>query len=529
MTSTLFSLHRTLWWRSVSSNPATLMMGLMMLIYGAIGLLSIAAMAYADITTPGHGYQALTVGVAGGMLIYILLAVFMPAGENQLSPTTLGALPLTPREVLPGLLLSSLLTTRAIMSVVFSLVYAIIGSIFLILTGPGWAAVPFVVGMVLSCATTIIFGECVGQLGSAIADSQKSRTQIAAMVVMGLLVFGILQAQSVLESLPPLHTVGEIGAWTPFGAGVGWALALADGHILTALAQLLIAVGSLVLLVWAWSRQIGGLMRNPGTGGDVASEVTGKGVSKLELGAWSYSSPAAMEYSRALRYLTRDKRQTGMLYTMPLFGVLTLYQLWKGDDFTAYFMLCFSAIVLSSLLANDYGFDGPSNWVHMVAPVAPRTILHARHLAHVTIPLIGFVLLAVVVLVFSDNFTLGMLCTAVALGVFISTAAVGLGLTVLNPYPLSAPGQNRWNDKSGYSAGAFFTAFVGMMLVWVPALPGIVVSALSYERGGWLLYAAVIVSLLVPSLVYAAVWRFAGKRAQERTPEIYATVNRYVS
>lgn len=529
MTSTLFRLHRTLWWRSVASNPSTLIMGLMMLIYGALGLLSLAFMVYSDITTPGHGYQALTVGVAGGMLIYVLLALFMPAGENQLSPTTLGALPLTPREVLPGLFLSGLLTTRAIMSVVFSLVYAVIGSVFLFLTGPGWAAAPFVVGMVLSCATTIIFGECLGQVASAIADSQKSRTQIAAMVVMGLLVFGMLQAQSVLESLPPLHTVGAVSAWTPFGAGVGWALALADGHLLTALAQLLIAVASLGLLGWGWSRQIAGLMRNPGAGGDVASEVTGKGVSKLELGAWSYSSPAAMEYTRALRYLTRDKRQTGMLYMMPLFGVLTLYQLWRGDDFTAYFMLCFSAIVLSSLLANDYGFDGPSNWVHMVAPVAPRAILHARHLAHVTIPFIGFVLLAVVTLVFSENFTMGLLSTAVSTGVFISTAAVGLGLTVLNPYPLSAPGQNRWNDKSGYSAGAFLTAFVGMLLVWVPALPGIVVSALAYERGGWLLYAALIISVLVPSLVYAGVWRFAGNKAQERTPEIYGTVNRYVS
>ena len=68
-----------------------------------------------------------------------------------------------------------------------------------------------------------------------------------------------------------------------------------------------------------------------------------------------------------------------------------------------------------------------------------------------------------------------------------------------------------------------------MLLVWVPALPGIVVSAFSYERGGWLLYAALIVSVLVPSLVYAGVWRYAGNRAQERTPEIYAVVNRYVT
>ena len=82
MTSTLFSLHRTLWWRSVSSNPATLMMGLMMLIYGAIGLLSLAFMVYSDITTPGHGYQALTVGVAGGMLIYVCLLYTSPSPRD---------------------------------------------------------------------------------------------------------------------------------------------------------------------------------------------------------------------------------------------------------------------------------------------------------------------------------------------------------------------------------------------------------------------------------------------------------------
>lgn len=528
MTSTLFRLHRTLWWRSVGSNASSILTALLMALYGFGGLVSLLFMAWADIEQPGHGFQSLTLGVAGGMLIYVMLAIFMPAGENQLSPSTLGALPLTPQEVYPGLLWSSMLTTRAILSVLFSTVYAVAGAIILSLRGAGIYAVPFVLGMVVACLTTIVLGECVGFLGTAIASSEKSGAQAAVMIVLGLLVFGVLQLQSVLENLPSVGAMGSVAAWTPFGAAVGWALSLAVGHFVTALAQLLIALLTAAAVMWLWMRQVAQTMRNPDAGKNHAAEVTGEGVTAFEIGSWSYSSPAAMEFTRALRYIRRDKRLMGLLLAMPMFAVLVIYQLWRGDDFVAYFMLCFSAVMMSSALSNDYGFDGPSNWVSMVAPVPPRVILHARHLAHLVVPFVGYLVLALIVIIFAEDTQVAVLAVSASVGMFIATCAISMGLTVLNPYPLSEPGASRWNDKSGYSGAAFVAAFAGLLLSWMPVVPGIIVSWMAYDHG-WPLVIGPLVSLLLPAAVYAVVWRSAGNYADTHAPEIYAKVDRYVS
>ena len=528
MTSTLFRLHRTLWWRSVSSNASSIMMALLMGIYGFIGVVSLLLAAWADISEAGNGFHSLTLGAAGGMLIYVLLAIFMPAGENQLSPSALGVLPLTPREVYPGLFWASVLTTRAIMSVLFSTVYAVAGTIILALQGAAVYAAPFVVGMLLACLTTIIFGECVSFLASAVADSQKAGVQVATMIVIGLLVYGMLQLQSVLEQLPSLGAMGSIAAWTPFGAAAGWWLSLAEGHLIPAIAQLLIAVLTVVVLFWLWAKQVARGMQNPEAGREHNAEVTGEGVTAFELGAWSYTSPAAMEFTRALRYIRRDKRLMGMIVVLPLFAIFVIYQLWRGDDFVAFFMFCFSAVMISSILANDYGFDGPSNWVSMVAPVRPRTILHARHLAHVVGPFAVHLVVALIIVVFADDTRIAALAVGVGIGAYISTAAISMGLTVLNPYPLSKPGANRWNDKSGYSSGAFVAAFAGMLLAWLPLVPGIIISWMAYDHG-WPLIVGPCVSLLIPVIAYAVVWRLAGNYADKNVPEIYSKVNRYVS
>lgn len=528
MTSTLFRLHRTLWWRSVSSNASSIMMMLMMALYGFIGVVSLLLMAWTDMSEPGNGYHSLTLGAAGGMLIYVVLAIFMPAGENQLSPSTLGALPLTPKEVYPGLLWASVLTTRALLSVLFSTVYAVAGAIILVLQGAALYAFPFVVGMVLACITTIVFGECVGFIASAIANSQKAGVQVAVMVVIGLLVYGILQLQSVLETLPSLGVMGSIAAWTPFGAAVGWGLSLAAGNLIAALAQLLIAVLTVVALFWLWAGQVARVMQNPEAGSEHTAEVTGEGVSAFELGTWSYTSPAAMEFTRALRYIRRDRRLMGMIVVLPLFAIFVFYQLWRGDDFVAFFMFCFSAVMMSTILANDYGFDGPSNWVSMVAPVPPRTILHARHLAHIVGPFAVHLVVALIIIVCAEDTRIAALAVAVGIGTFISTAAISMGLTVLNPYPLSEPGANRWNDKSGYSGGAFLAAFAGMLLAWMPVVPGIIVSWMAYDHG-WPLFVGPVVSLIFPVIAYVVVWRLAGNYADKNMPEIYSKVDHYVS
>ena len=64
MTSTLFKLHRTLWWRTIKSNPTVLVAGGMILVYG---LLSVLSMAF-EVNSP----EALHAPVAFGMAAMLI-------------------------------------------------------------------------------------------------------------------------------------------------------------------------------------------------------------------------------------------------------------------------------------------------------------------------------------------------------------------------------------------------------------------------------------------------------------------------
>ena len=84
MTSTLLKLHRTLWVRSLKANAAAVMIPICLLLYGLIGLASLAALAAADISIGTGNLQALTVAPGVGTLAFIVITLIMPSGENQI-------------------------------------------------------------------------------------------------------------------------------------------------------------------------------------------------------------------------------------------------------------------------------------------------------------------------------------------------------------------------------------------------------------------------------------------------------------
>src|SRR5699024_12372999 len=86
MTSTLFKLHRTLWWRTEKKNPTVLIAGAMILFYV---LLSVLSMAF-QVTSP----EPLHAPVAFGMVAMLILAMAMPANEQQITQDTFRTLPL---------------------------------------------------------------------------------------------------------------------------------------------------------------------------------------------------------------------------------------------------------------------------------------------------------------------------------------------------------------------------------------------------------------------------------------------------
>ncbi|MDO5032491.1 ABC transporter permease [Corynebacterium sp.] len=532
MTATLFSLHRTLWKRSVSSNAGQVMMPLLLALYGLIGIASLMFAFYTQIGE-GQTYHLLSIGSALGVVVFGLLAVIMPAGEAQLSPRTLGVFPLTPPQILPGLALSALWTMRTWVAIFCSLVYGVAGGIVLGATGWGVGIIAFELGVVLSWATAVLFAELLTQVSGVVMESKRTTKSVVGSLGIFVLVLGVLQLNSLLSTELPLGPIGQVLSWTPLAAAVGWAFSLHEGALLAAAAQLLIALLTVAVLAFLWSARVRYLLSEPARAGEEATtQVETRGVSKLELGRWSYSSPAAMEFSRTLRYITRDQRLISALIMLPVFVGLILWQMSKGEYGLAQFYLVLFGVVSGIIASNDYGYDGPSYWVKFVAPVASSTFLRARHWGQLFYPFLGLVLMSVVLLVGSPDHgsALGWIC--VAWGIFASTAGVSVLLTAFNPYPLSRPGTNAWNDKSGYSATAFVSAMVSFFLSWVPALPAIillVVASPSVLDSTLLWGIGVVLALLIPGVLYAVALRVAGKRVDEHMPEIYAKAGHYVN
>ncbi|MCQ9330707.1 hypothetical protein NQ023_01265 [Corynebacterium phoceense] len=525
MTRTLITLHRTLWTRALHSNPQQFILAFLIGFYGLLGLVSLSLAGYMDFADATHSFHVLTVINGLGVAMYILLSVMMPAGEKQLTPAELGTFPLSYREVRPALAWSLFLTTRSIIATLFTVIFAVGGAVFLTTHGRPLLAAAFVVSMAFSLALTVFAADLVGALGSAALSKDK------ANLVMGLggvaLLFLFTNLQGILNNVAPLGTVGGVLAWTPLSALTGWVASLADGALAPALAQLLIGLVTLALVAWGWDLTARHTFESPVHGNAPSTAPRAEGVTALSLGGLAYRSPAWMEYSRSLRYFFRDSRLTMTLVMLPVFLAFAFYQLWRGEEFLGYFFVGCLGLLGGIVAINDFGYDGPSLRVKMLAPVRASFLFRARHWAHLTATVVVMALGVVVLLLLAPDRAFAACIAALAVGMVLSSGSFAALLSAFNPYPVSPPGTNPWTDKSGYSTGAFIAAIVCFFFGWLPVAPGIIMVILGADSG--LKFAGAAVGLVVPAAIYVLALWLASRRVDAQMPEIYAKVRTYVS
>lgn len=568
---TVFRLHRVLWRRTVRTNPAVIWMAVLTILYGFIGSASMLMGAFFDIDQGSGNFHALTALTVLGAFVYLVAEVTMPAGEKQVTAVSLRSLPLRAHQLYRPLFFISLWTTRVLAAVVISATFTIGATVILALANPAVpaivVAVALAVSAVMTVCTLVIFGDILGRGGSAVATMKKERLKLVGSVGVFVFLFAALSMQNVDWSKIPLSTVGEIGAWTPVAASTGWAVSLAQGSYVNAVTQLVIASATLAAGVWVWRRQIASQLTPTAapahaaapTGGPTAdtpaantapahaasatpataapaaaapatapAAVTPAKSSHLLLPGLPKSSPMAIEFSRSMRYLTRDSRLAFSLVIIPIFLLVGYMQSRSGISGMGNIFLMMMAVMSPLIASNDYGYDGPGGWVKLVSPVVAHKLLLARHWAHLCIPTV-LMLLACVAwgLLFRDqDYILVFVITA--FGIFFSGAGFSLLLTVFNPYPVSPPGTSPWGDKSGYSAAALIASFVTFFIGWLPGVPGaaIMTWGISSDSSALFIFGAVL-ALAIPVAVYAVIVVVACRRVDGHSLEIYAKVRRW--
>lgn len=530
--ATTVALHRVLWKRGLQGNSAQIMMIVLLAIYGFLGVFNLGAMVGFALYSGGDSFHALTGANVIGVVVYLLLAVFLPAGERQLDSDSFVGLPVRMQEARPGLMAIAFINSRVIISAVCSIVWAVLGSIFIVNFGaaiPAVSIVAFVVGMVLSWFVTIVLSECVVNVARTFTFLDSDKGKAFAGIFGVVLILAMLSLNGRFDGAIPLGAIGDVAAWTPLSAATGWATALANGSYIEAGIQLLIAAATVVALVAWWRYLIARDFAKPGLLRASKAPIKDHGVSRLRLHGVAYRSPAAMEYSRSLLYMGRDSRLLGTLLMLPLVGVFAIYKVVTGDFTLGMGGLVFLGLLSGLVAVNDFGYDGPSGWCKMVTPTPPHKYFAARHFAHITPAALFVLCVTVVATIFGGRPLLSVCFGCASLGMLLSSGACSAVLSAVNPYPTSAPGTNPLADKSGYSAGAFVGAFLGFFLGWVASAPGLVLMVIGYNNDSVaLLCSGAALALVIPVIAEFLCLHFVGKHVDSKMPEIYAKVDAWV-
>ena len=448
--------------------------------FGLLAAALFAALRWDSTGTSGSGSGSFD-DVATVLLGVVFLAwVFGPvmtvASENTLEVDRLALFPLTQRELMTGLLLASMVGFGGLTTVI-TLVGGVVG-----LAPASAGAVVTVFGIALLFATCVAASRLVSTALSAATRTRRWRDLALTIVPLSFFIMnlafngmrlgsagsgsggsdgpsgGAALALRVLRLLPSAPATSAVlsarhGDW---GAAVGW---------------LVVGVGVLVGLVWLWSLAVRRVL-----------------TSALESGGPSAKSGAASRrgrssfYPAALRWLPRNRvgavavkelrlqwrdprRRTGLISAAVFAGLpLVTMRSQAGLGHGVVLVAVLPAVLFGISAINQYGFDGPSFWMHVAAGDDGRSDLLGKNIeiAIVTVCVVGFE--AVVLAALSGGWGLvvpAFVLSALALGVLLG---VGNVTSVWMPVPMPDSTTNTWASNTSQGIQTMGPVLGGMVL-----------------------------------------------------------------
>ena len=532
LTKQLIGLHTKLWPRWLKRNKGQILFALLYLMYGIFPAAGFGFYLYYQ-AIDHNNFMPFTMLMGVGVLAYWLISVTMPSAEAQLDIKYFSVLPISGRQLLPGLVITSLLTMRGLM-VVINTVISIGFGIAALLQAPS-VAVPVPLAIVIWIIATLSSG-ALAVLGAeilatlfGIAAGRRSKERLTMLASFGFLLMIIAlnlalnTGQDFTEQGSTLETIGHLFIWLPWGWAGGMMTTLATGNYLGAIVTAVLST-ALVIGMWRWwARLVQRAMFVAGT----ESSGSGKADSPTK---WSYQSPGRAIIYRWFLYVRRDLRLSYAALSLPLMSVLFIVLSAIGTNpsfrYIGAFMVAVSA---TSLGSNLFGLDGPANWLHLIAPLRGRQFLKPRLLGIALLTLPSQILFLILWIIFFEvDLSFAFIVVVIISGAFFSWG-FGAVLSVYNAYPTSPPGTNPMKDRSGYSSGAFVTSFGSLIGIWLPMIPGIALMLWGWKFSGptWAFPVGATVSIVISVIASMIMYRMACRRLENTWPDIYSKVRTY--
>ena len=467
---------------------------------------------------------AITVGGSALTLGWALLPVIASGIDETLDPARFATFAVPRRQLVLGLLLSSLVSIPAVVTTILALATVITWSrsVLAVLVAPLAAAVGVLTCVALSRVTSTAF--------SVMTRSRRGKEMVSVLLL--LVSVGIaVGSSSIMERLSApglLAHVADVLGWTPLGLAWSAPADIVDGAIGSGLLRLALATVFLMVALRAWDSLLRGALENPRatSGGRVSARASSRGKG---LG-WFGRMPATPSGAVAARSITswrRDPRYVSAVALMLLLPLgLLLSPLTGGSSAWSLAMAPTAGFLLGWSMHNDIAYDGTAFWVHVATGVSGRADRVGR-LAPTA--MVGSVLLpgyAALSCALTGRWSLWPAVFGIGLGFLFSGFGVASVMSVLKPYPVPGPGENPFGAPPGSSALTVVVQAVAGTAVFVLNLPLLAIgigALLGYVWLGWLcLVLAVVLGSAALSL---GTW-WGAKLYERRAPELLADLAR---
>lgn len=376
---------------------------------------------------------------------------------------------------------------------------------------------PAAVGALLGLALCVVGSRATTTVLAPLVTRRRFREVAAVAAFLPLVLIGPIT--SVLEDRlagteDVWPDVVRVLGWTPFGAPWAMTADAAEGDWLAALAKLAVGVGTLVVLLLAWSRGLdAALVRGP-QGGRTRSRTNGLGFfGRLP------ATPTGAVAARCLTYWLRDSRYAAGIVIVPLLPVILWFS--AGDSWVMLMLGPLVGYLMGWTVSADVAYDGTPFWTHVAAPITGRVDRAGRAWAAGVLGVPVTALLALVSLQLTGRWSFTLAVLGASLGIFATSLGVASSVSARLVYQVPKAGESPFSTAQGGASAGMLAQLIGTAAVIVLTLPTLGLAVAAVVTGSALLgVLTLVVGLALGGLVLVLGVRFGGDMYDRRAPEL---------
>ena len=428
--------------------------------------------------------------------------------DSTLEPARFVTFAVPRRTLLVGLALAGVIGIPGVMSALSALS---VGAVWwhdplALVVGLGAAVVGLALAVVGSRATTTVALPLIGR--------RRVREAMAILAFVPLVLVGPLLggfSSGFTADTDALRRVGDVLAWTPFGAPWAVGADVAARDWLLAGAHLGIALGTLALAAWVWAVALGRALVNP-PHQEAPSKQRGLGwFDRLP------ATPVGAVTARCLTYWIRDPRYAMAVAVVPVVPIV----LWVMDRDGGALILAgpIAAFLLGWSVSADVAYDGSAFWTHVAAPLDGRVDRWGRVLAAGCLAVPVVVVFVVGSALLTDRPTTIVPLLGAALGLLLTGFGLASVVSAYVVYPVQQPGDSPFQTRQGASSAALVSQLGGWAVLVVATLPETVLAVVAVRGGSPLVGLVTLVvglALGVTALLLGV--RYGGRALEKNAP-----------